>query len=90
MKVFDQNWKHVETQNQRTGTSADFTIPWYDYQKQPPEVLYKKTTLKDFARSTRNTCVGVYFLKKLKTFRPATLLKRDPNTGAFLWILQNF
>ena len=75
---------------QRTGTPADFTIPWYDYQKQPPEVLYKKTTLKDFARSTRNTCVGVYFLKKLKTFRPATLLKRDPNTGAFLGIFQNF
>ena len=84
MKVFDQNSKHVEMQNQRTGMPADFTIPWYDCQKQPPEVLYKKTTLKDFARSTRNTCVGVYFLKKLKTFRPATLLKRDPNTGVFL------
>ena len=63
---------------------ADFTIPRYDCQKQPPEVLYQKTTLKDFARSTRNTCVGVYFFKKLKTFRPATLLKRDPNTGVFL------
>ena len=71
-------------QNQRTGKPADFTIPCYDCQKQPSEVLYKKTTLKDFARSTRNTCVGVYFLKKLKTFRPATLLKRDPNTGVFL------
>ena len=84
VKVFDQNSKHVEMQNQRTGMPADFTIPWYDCQKLPPEVLYKKTTLKDFARSTRNTCVGVYFLKKLKTFRPATLLKRDPNTGVFL------
>ena len=28
------------------------------------------------------------FLKKLQNFRPATLLKRDPNTGVFLWILQ--
>ena len=28
--------------------------------------------------------------KKLRTFRPATLFKRDPNTGGFLWILQNF
>ena len=85
MKVFDQNSKHVEMQNQRTGIPADFNIPWYDCQKQPPEVLHTKTTLiKDFARSTRNTCVGVYFFKKLKTFRPATLLKRDPNTGVFL------
>ena len=30
------------------------------------------------------------FLKNLQTFRPATLLKGRPNTGAFLWILQNF
>ena len=26
----------------------------------------------------------------LKTWRPATLLKRDSNTGVFLWILRNF
>ena len=29
------------------------------------------------------------FLKKLHTCRYATLLKRDPNTNVFLWILQN-
>ena len=28
VKVFDQNWKHVEARNQRTGTPADFTVPW--------------------------------------------------------------
>ena len=28
MKVFDQNWKHVEVWNQRTGTPIDFTVPW--------------------------------------------------------------
>ena len=28
--------------------------------------------------------------KKLQTFRPATSLKRDPNTSVFLLILQNF
>ena len=27
MKVFDQNRKHVEARNQRTGTPADFTVP---------------------------------------------------------------
>ena len=28
VKVFDQNWKNVEAQNQRTGNPADFTVPW--------------------------------------------------------------
>ena len=36
----------MEARNQRTGTLADFTVPWWDCQKQPPEVLYKKTILK--------------------------------------------
>ena len=30
-----------------------------------------------------------FFLIKLWAFRPATLLKRDSSTCAFLWILQN-
>ena len=28
LKAFDQNWKHVEVQNQRPDTPADFTVPW--------------------------------------------------------------
>ena len=28
VKIFQQNWKHMEAQNQRTGTPADFTAPW--------------------------------------------------------------
>ena len=39
-------------------------------QNQPPEVFYKKTVLKNFAISTGNTCVGVYFSKSC---RPAGL-----------------
>ena len=61
MKGFDQNSKHVEMQNQRTRMPADFIIPWYDCQKQPPEVLYKKKTLKDFVISTRNTVLESIF-----------------------------
>ena len=30
VKVFDQNRKLVEARNQRTGTLADFTLPWQD------------------------------------------------------------
>ena len=59
VKVFNQNRKHVEAQNQRTDTPA--TVPCWDCQKQSPELLYKKTILKNFAISTGNTCVGVYF-----------------------------
>ena len=32
--------------------------------------------------SQENTCVGVW--------RPEALLRRDPNTGVFLWDLRNF
>ena len=28
VKVFDQNQNHMEARNQRTGTPADFTLPW--------------------------------------------------------------
>ena len=38
--------------------------------------------------SQENTYAGKYHF--LKTFRPATLLKRDSNTDVFLWILQIF
>ena len=48
------------------------------------EVLYMKTFLENLAISTENTYVGVYFFKDLQTFRTATLLKGDPNTGVFL------
>ena len=34
--------------------------------------------------SQKNNCVGVSFLIKMQTFRLATLLKRDSNTGVFL------
>ena len=37
-----------------------------------------------------NNCVGVSFLKKLQTFRPATLLKRDFNTGVFKRVWRSF
>ena len=90
VKVFDQNWKHVEAQIQRTDTTANFAVPWNDCHKQPPKVLYKKGILKNFGKAPGNTCVGVYFLKKLQTLRPVAVLKIDPITGVFLWILQNF
>ena len=51
----------METLNQRTDAPVDFTSVYFtaDCQKQPSEVFYKKAVLKNFAISTRNTCVRV-------------------------------
>ena len=46
-------------------------------------VLWKKVFLKFFQISQENTCVGVSLIK-------VQTLRRDFNTGAFLWNLQNF
>ena len=51
--------------------------------KQLPEVFYKKLFLKISQYSQENTGVSL-FLIKIQASRPATLLKRDSSTGAFL------
>ena len=58
-------------------------------QKQPPEVFYKKALLNNFVIFRVKQLCWSLFLITLQTFRPATLLKRNSNTGAFLWILRN-
>ena len=57
-----------------------------EIKKQAPELtlLYCGRTVKIH----RNHLCWSLFLKKLQTFRPAFLLKREPNTGVFLWILK--
>ena len=65
---------------------AVFDIILY-IQKQPPEVFYKKGVLRNFAKLTRkHLCQNLFFNK----VRSATLLKRHPGKGVFLWILRNF
>ena len=51
-------------------TPADFILPvlWLDYEKQPPEVFYKKAVLKNFAISTGNMCQNLFFLWILRNF----------------------
>ena len=49
--------------------------------KQPPEVFCKKVVFKNFANFTgKRLCWDSLFTK----VRPATLLKRESSTGAFL------
>ena len=59
------------------------------FQKQPPEVIYK-AVLKNFAIFTGKHLFWSLFLIRFQPFRPATLLKRDSNTGVFPWNLRNF
>ena len=40
--------------------------------------------------SQENNHGGVFFLTKLQTFKPATLLEKDSNAGMFKWNLRNF
>ena len=56
-----------------------------------PKVFCEKVVLTKFAIFTaKHMCWRLFLIKLQHTWRHATLLKRDSNTGVFLWILQNF
>ena len=50
---------------------------------------FMKAAPENFTIFTRKPLCWSLFLVKLQVFRSAILLKRDSNTGVFLWILQN-
>ena len=55
---------------------------WIKYtQKQPSDVVFQKS----FLKLHRKTPALVALFNKVAALRPATLLKRGSNTGAFLW-----
>ena len=59
-------------------------------QKQPFEVFFKIGVLKNLAMFKRKHLCWSFSLIKLHAFSPATLLKRDSNTGVFLWYCKIF
>ena len=65
------------------------TLVWCCSRSSHRRCSVKKDVLKRFANFTKHPCWSL-FLIKLHAFRPATLLKRDSNTGVLLWILWNF
>ena len=69
-------------------TLSPFYFP--SLQKQSPLLFYKKVVLKYFAIITEKHLFWGLFLIKLQAFSPATLLKRNSNTAAFLSVFQNF
>ena len=61
------------------------------WQKQLPEVFCKRMCSQKFLKIHRKTTVPEsFFLNKVAGPHPATLLKKDSGTGAFLWILEYF
>ena len=54
------------------------------------QMLFKVSVLKIFANFTGKHLRWSLFLIKSRDGRSATLLKRDPSTGVFLWNLRNF
>ena len=59
-----------------------------EWQKQLSEVFFKKGVLKNFANFTEKKLCWSLLLIKSQALSPATLLKRDSNTGFFLWNLR--
>ena len=53
-------------------------------------MFFKIGVLNNFTNFTGKYLCWSLLLIKLQVFRPATLLKRDSNTGVFLWNLWNF
>ena len=64
------------------------------YMTSPEAVVWrwsvKKLLLKKLRRIHRKASVSESLFNKLHAFRPATLLKRDSNTGVFLWFYKFF
>ena len=55
-----------------------------DYRSSRPKVFYRKGVLRNFAKfAEKHQCPSLFF-NKVAGLRPATLLKGDSGTGAFL------
>ena len=61
-----------------------------NFKGSPSQMFFKIDVLKNFVIFTGKHLCWSYFLIKLQASRPATLFKRDCNTGVLLWILRNF
>ena len=70
--------------------SFNVIVKEFMFQKQPPEMFYKRAVHKNFAIFTGKQLCWSLFLIKLPGFSPAGLLKRDSSRIVFLCILQIF
>ena len=50
----------------------------------------KKVLLKISQNSQKNTCVGVFFHNKVAGIEACNFIKKDSNSGVFLWTFKDF
>ena len=61
----------------------------HDNRSSRSQMFFKMGVPKNFAIFTKKHMCWNLFLLRLQPWRPTTLLKKDSNTGIFLWILRN-
>ena len=70
----------------KVGTNLGAHSLLYHLQKKPPEVLYKKVSLKISQNSQENTCARrVSFLIKLQSSQVWNFIKKETLTQMFYW-----
>ena len=77
-RAVTSSWEEILPVNSRNGRSSC------------SQILIKINVLKNFAIFRGKHLCWSLILGKLQVLKPASLLERDSNTGAFLWILRNF
>ena len=97
-QIFSIPWVHASRRQWRIECDASLYKSWAMYKnryKEGTEAAVRRWSkklvfLRISQNSQENTCAEFSFLIRLQALRPATLLKRDSNTGVFLWIFPNF
>ena len=72
----------MNARNQIRNTLADFTVLWYDCQKQSPEVFYKKSILK-ISQYQQETPVLESLFKNVAGLKAYNFIKKGPQHGCF-------
>ena len=78
----------------KCGSSAALCLNRVQYfaassQKQPQEMICQKLILKNLLKFTGKQLCPNLFFNEVAGLKLPTLLKKDYDTGIFLWILQN-
>ena len=80
----DRYWKILSIWREGKRCSSDCFKSMENHRRYP----VKKSALKNSQISQKNLCWSLVLIK-LQALGPATLIKRDSNTGVFLWSLRN-
>ena len=86
----DPRRKPIELRADTSSQEEILTVRGSNCRSSCSQIFVKISVLKNFEIFTGKHLCWIIFLRKLQALKPASLLKGDPNTGVFVWILQNF